>query len=304
MRHADNRRARKALHPADSRRRGIRGRTSRRVVRERAARRRRLLGLAAVAVVALTAFGAVRWQSEGPSPAGRAAASPRPPSTALPSSPSAARDGSPSPSPSASASSPRAEESSTDDGVAKSGTGVFSTAVASGGPVGEGTIRRYTVQVEGGTGVSASGAAKEIAAVLGDRRGWIANGRDGFQLVSSGPGDFEVKIATPDTVDRICGAAGLRTRGEVNCNVGNQVIVNLKRWLTGSPQFSGSLSEYRALIINHEVGHRIGHGHESCPGPGRPAPVMMQQIDGLRGCRANAWPYDTSGVYLEGPSVP
>ncbi|MFI6086250.1 DUF3152 domain-containing protein [Streptomyces sp. NPDC051217] len=213
-------------------------------------------------------------------------------------------DGSSSPSPSASASSPRAKESSTGHQVAKSGTGIFSTAAADGGPVGKGTIRRYTVQVEGGTGISASAAAKEITDILGDRRGWTANGHDGFQLVSSGPIDFEVKIATPDTVDQICGAAGLHTRGEVNCNVGDQVIVNLKRWLTGSPQFPGPLSEYRALIINHEVGHRIGHGHEGCPGPGRPAPAMMQQIDGLQGCRANAWPYNTSGVYLRGPSMP
>ncbi|MFI0238743.1 DUF3152 domain-containing protein [Streptomyces sp. NPDC016845] len=185
-----------------------------------------------------------------------------------------------------------------------SGPGTFDTASASGTAVGKGTIRRYKVQVEHGTGISAEAAAKEIDGVLGDPRGWTADGRDGFRLVASGPYDFEVKIATPDTVDRICGAAGLHTRGEVNCDVGDQVIVNLKRWNTGSPQFAGPLHEYRALIINHEVGHRIGHGHETCPGPGRPAPAMMQQIDGLKGCRANAWPYDGHGTYLGGPSVP
>ncbi|MEU6389428.1 DUF3152 domain-containing protein [Streptomyces sp. NPDC046939] len=185
-----------------------------------------------------------------------------------------------------------------------SGPGTFDTAAASGASVGTGTIRRYKVQVEQGTGISAEAAAKEIDAILGDPRGWTANGRDGFRLIASGPYDFEVKIATPDTVDRICGAAGLHTRGEVNCDVGDQVIVNLKRWNTGSPQFAGPLHEYRALIVNHEVGHRIGHGHETCPGPGRPAPAMMQQIDGLKGCRANAWPYDEHGTYLGGPSVP
>jgi hypothetical protein len=31
---------------------------------------------------------------------------------------------------------------------------------------------------------------------------------------------------------------------------------------------------------------------------------MMQQIDGLRGCVANAWPYDARGRYLGGPHVP
>ena len=113
-----------------------------------------------------------------------------------------------------------------------------------------------------------------------------------------------IKIATPDTVDDICGAAGLLTGGEVNCDVGPTVVVNLKRWLLGSPEFDGPIHDYRALIINHEVGHRIGHGHQGCPGPGRPAPVMMQQIKGLHGCTANAWPYDAHGHYLGGPPAP
>ncbi|MEW2295375.1 DUF3152 domain-containing protein [Streptomyces sp. NPDC006743] len=189
-------------------------------------------------------------------------------------------------------------------GGGAAGNGVFHTARASGKVAGHGTVRRYEVQVEEGTGVTPDEAAREIEGVLADRRGWTADGHDAFQLVSRGAVDFVVKIATPATVDRICGAAGLHTHGEVNCDVGSQVVVNLKRWNQGSPQFSGSLHDYRALIINHEVGHRIGHGHETCPGPGRPAPAMMQQIDGLRGCVANAWPYDSRGNYLSGPAVP
>lgn len=188
-------------------------------------------------------------------------------------------------------------------GVPASGTGRFTTAPAAGPAIGHGKVRRYKVQVEGGIDLSAGAAAQEIAAILADPRGWTADGHDAFQPVSSGPADFVIKIATPDTVDAICGAAGLDTRGEVNCDVGPTVVVNLKRWMLGSPEFHGPLQDYRALIINHEVGHRIGHGHEGCPGPGKPAPVMMQQIKGLHGCVANAWPYDRHGHYIQGPPV-
>ncbi|MEV5931501.1 DUF3152 domain-containing protein [Streptomyces sp. NPDC052079] len=209
-----------------------------------------------------------------------------------------------SPSPSASESSESSESSEQID-IPATGPGTFTTAGADGTVVGTGSrVRRYKVLVENGVDVSASAAAAEISAVLADRRGWTRDGVNSFQLVSSGAYDFVVKIATPGTTDRICGAAGLLTRGEVNCSVGTDVVVNLKRWVLGSPQFDGPIGEYRALIVNHEVGHRIGHGHETCPGAGRPAPAMMQQIKGLRGCVANAWPYGRDGSYLGGPAVP
>ncbi|MFF3074069.1 DUF3152 domain-containing protein [Kitasatospora sp. NPDC057936] len=198
---------------------------------------------------------------------------------------------------------PTPTPTASDPGPAK-GAGTFTVAPATAQPVGKGNIRRYRVEVEDGIGIDSTAAATQIHGILGDKRGWTSDRKNGFQLVASGPYDFTVKIASPATVDRLCGAAGLDTHGEVNCDVGSQVIVNAKRWNTGSPQFDGPLDEYRALIVNHEVGHRIGHGHETCPGPGKPAPAMMQQIYGLKGCAPNAWPYAADGTYLGGPSVP
>ncbi|WP_107499663.1 DUF3152 domain-containing protein, partial [Streptomyces sp. wa1002] len=215
----------------------------------------------------------------------------------------------PPPSPSASASaSGSASASDKKDGdvraedIPASGPGTFTVARAGVDAKGRGSA--YRVEVEDGTGVDPDRAAEEIAAVLAHPRGWGHGGEHTFRQVADGPAGLVIKIATPATTDRICGEYGLKTRGEVNCRGGEKVMVNLKRWQLGSPQFDGPVPEYRALIVNHEVGHWLGRGHETCPGKGRPAPAMMQQIDGLKGCVANAWPYDAKGRYLGGPKVP
>ncbi|MFI8963464.1 DUF3152 domain-containing protein [Streptomyces sp. NPDC053493] len=186
----------------------------------------------------------------------------------------------------------------------QSGAGTFTTARTTGTAVGTGgELRRYRVQVEDGVDVSATEAAGEIERILAHPRGWAAHGRGRFQLVTENA-DFVIRIATPDTADRLCAAEGMNTHGELNCETTTGVVVNLKRWLLGSPTFAGPASEYRHLIINHEVGHEIGlRQHMACPGPGRLAPVMMQQIKGLNGCRSNAYPYDEDGIYITGPLV-
>ncbi|MER7537461.1 DUF3152 domain-containing protein [Streptomyces sp. NPDC097704] len=188
--------------------------------------------------------------------------------------------------------------------VPQSGAGTFTTARASGEPVGHsGVLRRYQVQVEDGVNLSARETAAEIQRILAHPRSWAAHGRGRFQLVSENA-DFVIRIATPDTADALCARQGLRTHGELNCETADGVVVNLKRWMLGSPTFAGAPAEYRHLIINHEVGHEIGiRSHMGCPGPGRLAPAMMQQIKGLNGCRSNAFPYDEEGSYITGPIV-
>ncbi|MFC6596823.1 DUF3152 domain-containing protein [Kitasatospora paranensis] len=268
--------------------------------RRRRARRRLVLGTGLVCTLAVlggTAFVLLNGGGDGSGSGPVTQARPIPPlgttrsPDPAPAAPSPSASPSPSPSPSPTE-------------VKEKGKGTFTAAGSNGSAVGRGDIRRYKVEVEDGIGIDPQAAAAQVQAILGDKRSWTTDGKDGFRLVSDGTYDFTVRIASPATVDRICGAGGLDTKGEVNCDVGKQVMVNSKRWLTGSPQFSGSLDDYRALIVNHEVGHRIGHGHEGCPGKGKLAPAMMQQIYGLNGCLPNAWPYTADGVYISGPSVP
>ncbi|WP_433401864.1 DUF3152 domain-containing protein [Streptomyces sp. CA-146814] len=275
--------------------------------RRRRRNRRRTAGLAVflLAAVALVAVLVDRpWRNGGPSVTADAgtetgADNAETPIAPLPPPPTAAPKPKSTPTPTTSAGHDLPVRPSD---VPASGPGTFTVARAGVTKSGQG--EPYRVEVEDGIGVDPDRAAEEIAAILAHPRGWSHGGERSFRQVTDRSAGLVVKIGTAATTDRLCGAYGLKTRGEVNCRGGEQVMVNLKRWQLGSPQFDGPVAEYRALIINHEVGHWLGRGHETCPGKGRPAPAMMQQIDGLKGCVANAWPYDAKGRYLGGPKVP
>lgn len=148
---------------------------------------------------------------------------------------------------------------------------------------------RVRVQVEHGVPVDPEQAAALMAEVLHDRRSWVGDGKLHFDFVGrSAEHDLTLHIASPETTDRLCRPAD--TGGELSCRNGNLVMFNAKRWLLGAPAYGTDLDGYLRYLVNHEVGHFVGHGHTSCPAEGRRASVMMQQTKGLDGCTANPWP--------------
>lgn len=153
----------------------------------------------------------------------------------------------------------------------------------------KGRLIRYDVRVEKGLPFDAAQSARQVHAILSDRRSWTGSGEWRFEQVSD-PADATVRIVitTPDTTDRMC--APLRTRGEVSCRNGSRVVLNARRWAFGAEAYGADLEGYRTYLVNHEVGHALGWGHVECPGAGRRAPIMMQQTKGLDSCRANPWP--------------
>lgn len=261
-------------------------------------------GLAALTVLGAAGFAAVGWAS--PSAGGTDTDARSVPTKGAESSPGSARPSHTAtttpPRPSASSSAGPSGRPSQPD-IPTSGPGTFTTASGGSGTVGKGKTLRYRVDVEDGLDLSSGEVAAEVERILADRRGWTTDGRSAFQRVSSGATDFAVRVATAGTVDKICGQYGLDTGGEVNCSVGQNVMVNLKRWELATPVYAKDVTAYRALIINHEVGHFLGQGHVGCPGKGQPAPAMMQQIKGMNGCVPNVWPYDEKGRYVTGPAL-
>ncbi|MGC1212440.1 MAG: DUF3152 domain-containing protein [Micromonospora sp.] len=189
-------------------------------------------------------------------------------------------------------------------GYPAEGSGSFAAADGnspvrgSGGP-----LRRYRVAVEQGIGQDVDGFAATVDEVLGDRRSWIASGQLRMQRVAvAAAADFTIYLASPATSERMCAEGGLTTERYTSCRLPGQVIINLARWMDAVPDYGAPLATYRTYVINHEVGHELGEGHQACPRPGAPAPVMQQQTYGLAGCVANAWPY-VDGRRYEGAPV-
>ncbi|WP_432559582.1 DUF3152 domain-containing protein [Granulicoccus sp. GXG6511] len=174
--------------------------------------------------------------------------------------------------------------------VPRSGSGAVRVAqFTRAAPVEQtGRTVRVRVEVENEMPTDPEVAAAQAADILQDARSWSSKQRVRFAFVGAGGHDLVIRILTPTTTDTRC--LPLRTLGEVSCSVGSAVNVNGIRWETGVPDYAGDLDGYRTYLINHEVGHYLGRGHVECPGPGKPAPVMMQQTKGLDGCARNPWP--------------
>lgn len=128
---------------------------------------------------------------------------------------------------------------------------------------------------------------RQVAGTFADDRGWRAAGI-GFRRVDRG-GDFTVWLAEASTVPTFSSACS----AQWSCRVGRDVIINQARWLHATRSWNAAgltRRGYRHLVVNHETGHWLGHGHEGCGGVGERAPVMMQQSIRLDGCRFNPWP--------------
>lgn len=182
-----------------------------------------------------------------------------------------------------------------------SGTGTWSYAApVNNAVVGDaGTLLKYDVAVENGLGLDATEFGDFVNATLADSRSWTAGGAWRFQQVPQGGGaDFTVYLASPEQRAILCGSQNTT----VSCRNGDNVVINSARWITGVDHWDGTLDTYRQYAVNHEVGHRLGHGHEVCPADGELSPVMAQQTYQLAGCVGNAWPFPDGSTYAAGPA--
>jgi hypothetical protein len=181
--------------------------------------------------------------------------------------------------------------------VPAAGTGAITAVTLVDGPAKtSGRTVRYSVEVEDGLPVNPAEVAQTVQSVLVDGRGWQT--KDDVRLVPVGPAelasgagvDIRVTLASPALTAKLCAPLNVSAQ-QVSCWNGGRSVLNLTRWVRGSATYGSDLGAYRVYLINHEVGHGLGHQHVGCPGAGQHAPVMVQQTKSLEGC--TPWPYPT-----------
>lgn len=243
-----------------------------------------LLVVAGVALIQGWGGGDQPVQASGAIPSSHATS---PPSSA-PSGEHSAASGGPSASPSPTPAQPSE--------VPSVGTGtVHLVRVPGAATRAHGRTVHYTVAVEGGIPVAGADFARTVHDILLDPRGWQT--RDHVRFVAVSPRaakrgakvDIQVTLASPDTTDKLC--APFNTNGRVSCTTTTgTVVLNLRRWMLGASTWGEDLLGYRRYLVNHEVGHGLGHHHVHCSAPGRRAPVMLQQTLRLEECTPWSWP--------------
>ncbi|MFI5962472.1 DUF3152 domain-containing protein [Streptomyces asoensis] len=181
------------------------------------------------------------------------------------------------------------------------GSGKFDAVAGIAKAPGKGRKYTYRVDVEQGLGLDGELFAQAVQKTLNDGRSWAHGGARTFERIQSGKADFVITLASPATTAVWCAKSGLdTTQDNVSCDSASteRVMINAYRWAQGSVTFGNQMYAYRQMLINHEVGHRLGFGHVTCDKDGELAPVMQQQTkfldhDGIH-CLPNAWPYPNS----------
>ncbi len=145
----------------------------------------------------------------------------------------------------------------------------------------------YDVSTRGAVTANLGEFKRQVHETLNDSRGWARLGVQ-FQEVASG-GRFTMVLAEANQLPTFSPGCS----ADYSCRAGRYVIINQDRWMGATPSWNnagGGLREYRHMVVNHETGHWLGHGHTACGGAGQPAPLMQQQSMDLQGCTFNPWP--------------
>lgn len=135
-----------------------------------------------------------------------------------------------------------------------------------------------------------------VVKILNDPRGWK---KYGYRFYES-PNADSINIRLESAAEALCGFPNLSCWRKNH----KDIIINYDNWM-GKSKSKLPIDRYRNYVINHEVGHALGHSHNKCPIEeckkrnmiDCPASIMQQMSRGpdvIKPCIESDWPLDAS----------
>jgi len=213
------------------------------------------------------------------------------------------------------------------------GKGTFKVVPGVGTPaVNGGDVRWVSVAIEDGVASNPAAVRNFVLATLNANQSWGTGGALQF-VPTDGVSDYRIVIASPYSAAVLCpdthvtatlGAltavapspspsaspspspsasesesesAGAADESPWACGDDGVIVISSYDWTAGFSAFGTDYAAAREYLLNHRVGHLLGHADVECTG-GR-ADVMVNQEAALpAGCAANPWPYPDAPASL------
>jgi len=137
----------------------------------------------------------------------------------------------------------------------------------------------YTAAVDSDVKYPLRQFQEELEMYLADPDGWVGQGYEFVPVLKNAK--VHIRLSSPATIQKFGCGDGTLSCAELG---GHKMYLNSHRWTKGAPASKLPLEDYRQYMVSHEMGHILGHDHATCPGPGQPAPIMMQQTLGIGSC--------------------
>lgn len=140
-----------------------------------------------------------------------------------------------------------------------------------------------------------------IEKTLSDPKGWNRFGYiffqispiDGINLRKNEENNFfvfHIHLSQPTTIRNMCDLPNNLSCADLSKNI---IFFNVDRWINGSKESGLSLSDYRVMLTNHEIGHLLNRNHNMCSkNVNDSCPVMYQQTISKGCCKPNKYPLD------------
>lgn len=198
-----------------------------------------------------------------------------------------------------------------------------------------GEVQWVSVAVEDGVEADAAVFKAYVISTLNANRGW-GSGHSVQFVPTDGVADYRIVLASPYTTAVLCPephltepagsfveasptpsptpspspSVGPSPNASVDspwsCEQDGVIVISSYDWTAGFPAFGTDYAGSRTYILNHHLGHLLGHDDVECAGA-RADIMVVQEAKLPEGCEANPWPNPDApvdlGAMAPGPSA-